>query len=101
MSRYQVLVDDNFDYMDQEKRYQHGVFPTAEAAIAACQRIVDSDLDGFMKPGMTASELYDAYTGFGRDPFIVSVTPDDESVGFSAWKYAEDRSRVIASQRKA
>jgi hypothetical protein len=101
MSPYKVLVDDNFDYMDQDKRYQHGVFPTAEAAIAACKRIVDSNLSGFMKPGMTASELYDAYTGFGDDPFIVCVNADDKPVRFSAWDYAEEQSRLIASQRKA
>jgi hypothetical protein len=61
VSRYKVLVDDNFDYMDQDKRYQHGVFPIAEEAISACKRIVDSNLNDFMQPGMTASELYGAY----------------------------------------
>ena len=101
MSRYKVLVDDNFDYMDQDKRYQHGVFPTAEEAISACKRIVDSNLNHFMQPGMTASELYDAYTGFGDDPFIVCVNADDEPVGFSAWDYAKERSRLLISQRKA
>jgi hypothetical protein len=100
MSRYQVMVDDNFDYMDEEKRYEYGVFPTAAEAISACKRIVDSNLDGFMKPGMTASQLYDAYTQFGDDPFIVCMNPDDEPVHFSAWNYAKERSRVVASQRK-
>jgi hypothetical protein len=100
MSPYKVLVDDNFDYMDQDKRYEHGIFPTAEEAIAACKRIVDSNLNHFMKPGTTASELYDAYTGFGDDPFIVCVNPDDEPVRFSAWDYAKEQSRLIASQRK-
>jgi hypothetical protein len=100
MSRYKVMVDDNFHFMDEEERYQHGVFPTAEAAISACKRMVDSDLDELMKPGMTASELYDAYTSFGRDPFIVCVKPDDERVQFSAWDYAEERSRVVTAQRQ-
>ncbi len=59
MSRYKVLVDDNFHFMEEDERYQHGVFPTAEEAIAVCQRIVDSDLDKLLKPGMTASELYE------------------------------------------
>jgi hypothetical protein len=100
MSPYKVLVDDNFDYMDQDKRYEHGVFPTAAEAIAACKRIVDSNLSGFMKPGMTAAELYEAYTGYGDDPFIVSVNADDERVRFSAWDYAKEQSELIASQRK-
>jgi hypothetical protein len=100
MSRYKVMVDDNFHYMEEDKRYQHGVFPTVEEATAACKHIVDTDLNELTKPGMTASELYDAYTQFGRDPFIVCVKPDDERVRFSAWGYAEERSRVVASQRK-
>ena len=100
MSRYKVMVDDNFDYMDEDKRYARGVFLTVEEAISACKRIVDSNLHGFMKPGMTAAELYDAYTHFGDDPFIVCVQPDDEPVRFSAWNYAEERSRAVTSQRK-
>ena len=100
MSPYKVLVDDNYDYMDQDRRYEYGVFRTAEEAISACKGIVDSNLNGFMKPGMTASELYDAYTGFGDDPFIVGVNSDDEAVRFSAWEYAEERSRLVATQRK-
>ena len=47
-----------------------------------------------MKPGMTASELYDAYTGFGDDPFIVCVNSDDERVRFSSWDYAKEQSRL-------
>ena len=100
MSPYKVMVDDNFDYMAEDKRYEHGVFLTAEEAISACKRIVDSNLNGFMKLGMTSSELYDAYIQFGDDPFIVCVKPDDESVKFSAWNYAEERSRVVTSDRK-
>jgi hypothetical protein len=101
MSPYKVLVDDNYDYTDEDRRYQHGVFPTAAEAIAACKRIVDSNLNGFMQPGMTASELYDAYTGFGDDPFIVCVNADDEPVRFSAWDYAQEQSRLVASEPKA
>jgi hypothetical protein len=100
VSRYKVSVDDNYDYMDQDRRYEYGVFPTAEEAIAARKGIVDSNLNHFMKPGMTASELYDGYTGFGDDPFIVCVNANDEPVSFSAWDYAKERSLLIASQGK-
>jgi hypothetical protein len=86
--------------MDQDKRYEHGIFPTAEEAISACKRIVDSNLNDFMQPGMTASELYDAYTGFGDDPFIVCVNAGDASVRFSAWEYAKERSELVVSKRK-
>ena len=37
MSRYKVMVDDNFHHMDEDERYQHGVFLTAEEAISACK----------------------------------------------------------------
>jgi hypothetical protein len=38
------MVDDNFHYMDDEDRYELGIFSTIEEAIAACKRIVDADL---------------------------------------------------------
>jgi hypothetical protein len=41
---YRVMVDDNFHYMDEDERFEHGSFPTAEEAIAACKRIVDEIL---------------------------------------------------------
>ena len=43
MSRYKVMVDDNFHYMEDD-RYELGTFSTIEEAIAACKRIVDDDL---------------------------------------------------------
>ena len=57
--RYKVMVDDNFHYQDEDERWQYGVFLTEEEAIAACKRIVDSDLESNFKPGMTATELYE------------------------------------------
>jgi hypothetical protein len=44
VSRYKIMVDDNFHYMDDEDRYELGIFSTIEEAIAACKRIVDADL---------------------------------------------------------
>jgi hypothetical protein len=56
LSRYKVIVDDNFHYMDESERYEHGVFATAEEAIAACKRIVDEDLGNIHShnPGVAA-----------------------------------------------
>jgi hypothetical protein len=85
------MVDDNFHYQDEDERWQYGVFLMEEEAIAACKRIVDSDLESNFKPGMTATELYELYTLFGDDLFIVYVNPADERVPadqrdrFSAW----------------
>src|SRR5580700_9104705 len=66
---FKVMVDDNFHYMDEDERYEHGTFATVEEAIAACRKLVDQSLADCYKPGMTAAELYDQYTSFGDEPF--------------------------------
>ena len=71
MTRYKVLIDDNFHYMDLSERVTHGMFETADEAIAACKLIVDQCL--VFGPGMTAADAYDLYAGFGDDPFIVPL----------------------------
>jgi hypothetical protein len=93
---YKVLIDDNFHYMDEDERVTHGVFGTADEAIAACKQIVDECLAPMLQPGITAAALYDQYEGFGDDPFIVPVDPTDAPVAFSAWGYAKERCEVLA-----
>ena len=89
---YKVMIDDNFHYMDEDARYEHGSYDSPAEAIEICRRIVDDDLRELHKPGMTPTELYDDYKSFGRDPFIVA--PEGaERVTFSAWTYAEERCR--------
>jgi hypothetical protein len=94
---YQVLVDDNFHYQDESERVKRGVFATPEEAIAACRSIVDRYLANAFKPGMTAAALFESYTSFGEDPFIVPDSPADEPVKFSAWDYARQRCSEIAA----
>ena len=94
---YQVLVDDNFHYQDESKRVKHGVFATPEEAVAACQSIVDGYLTDAFRPGMTADALFESYTSFGEDPFVVPVSPRDAPVKFSAWNYARQRCSEIAA----
>jgi hypothetical protein len=91
-----VLIDDNFHYMDESERVTHGVFGTADEAIAACRSIVDECLAKAFKPGMSATDLYDQYVHFGDDPFILPIDPEDQPVKFSAWDYARERSEKIA-----
>lgn len=100
MSRYKVMVDDNFHYTDEDERHEHGIFATADEAIAACKRIVDQDLEHALKPGITEQELYDAYTAFGEDPSVVPVASTDSAVHFSAWEYARERCRALTSPRE-
>lgn len=50
MSRYKVLVDDNFHFMDESERYEAGVFSTVEEAITKCKSMIDADLKGYDRP---------------------------------------------------
>jgi hypothetical protein len=89
--QYTVFVDDNYHYMDESERYQHGVFETAEEAVAACEKIVDESLQWAYHPGMTSGELMEGYVTFGEDPWI---SPPPEG-GFSARDYARGRCKEL------
>ncbi len=91
--RYTVRVDDNYDYMDTDVRYTHGEFETLEGALKAAQKIVDDYLLSAYTTGMSAEALYQSYTSFGEDPWIVG--PVDAK--FSAWEYAKARCAVICA----
>ena len=84
---FQVFVDDNYHFMDEDERYELGSFPTKEAAVEAARRIVDDWLRSAYRPGMTAKQLFESYTSSGEDPFVVG----EERVTFSAWDYAKQR----------
>jgi hypothetical protein len=88
---YVVSVDDNFHHADENERTEFGTFPTLEAALDACRKIVDRSLEHLLKPGMTAEALYDDYRDFGEDPFIPGVPPSI----FSAWDYAMERAAEL------
>ncbi len=95
--KYEVYVDDNFHYMDENERYRLGAFETCEEAMAACRKIVDEFLEKGYKKGMSFKELYEGYIGFGEDPFIIS---DDKACFFSAWGYAKRRSAELCGEEK-
>ena len=93
--KYEVYVDDNFHFMDENERYKLGDFRTCEEAIAACMKIVDEFLEKGYKRGMSFKELYGGYTGWGEDPFIIS---EDKTCSFSAWDYAKKRCAELCSE---
>ena len=95
MPRYKVIVDDNFHYQDPHERREQGVYETVEEALAVCRGLVDKSLKEEYRSGISAKSLYDRYTSFGDDPFIVVLDGIDERATFSAWSYAKDRCRVI------
>lgn len=90
---YTLRVDDNYDYMDADARYTHGEFESVESALQAAQTIVLDYLSAAYTPGMSADALYQNYTSFGVDPFIVG--PGDSP--FSAWKYAKAQCELMCA----
>ena len=92
-AQYEVVIADNFHYMDETEYSIQGTYHTETDAIKACKQIVDKYLHHAYKPGMTAEELYNNYTSFGDDPFIRGNT-SGKSV-FSAWEYAKARCATI------
>jgi len=99
-NKYKVMVDDNFHFMDEDERYQSGVFDTYEEAVNHCKQIVSQTMPEY-KPGMTAKEMYESYTMFSEDPFIVILGDATETPPkFSAWDYAKQCSEEIVSTQQ-
>lgn len=88
---YELLVDDNFHFMDESYRFSAGTFDRYEDAVAKAQAMIDGELVHMLKgkDGVSADELYDLYMGFGNDPFIAGE-PQPEEI-FSASTYARER----------
>jgi hypothetical protein len=95
MARYKIVVADNFHYQEEDHNTEHGTTESYENAVAACRALVDRSLARLYKPGMTAAELYDHYTSFGDDPFVVALGGAPMGEKFSAWTYAEERCAAI------
>jgi hypothetical protein len=98
MPRYKVMVNDNFHYQEDDERQEKGTYETAAEALAACREIVDRSLEQEYRPGISAEALYDRYTSFGDDPFILVLEGADASAVFSAWNYAKQRCFVICGE---
>jgi hypothetical protein len=90
---FTVRVRENSHDMDESEAYDHGRFATYAEAEAACRRIVDEFLAGARKPGMSAADLFRAYTMFGEDPAIDAAGPDGKR--FSARDHARQRCREL------
>jgi hypothetical protein len=90
MASYKVMVDDNFHYMDEDERWELGSFATSAEALAACRKLVDESLVEEYRDGATAEQLFDRYTSFGDEPFVVALDGAPK-VDFSARTYARER----------
>ncbi len=88
--KWEVIVDDNYHFMDEDERYTKGRYDTEEEAIAVARQIVDEFLMKGYLPGGTAEQLLSAYRMYGDDPWIPGSS-------FSAWGYAVQRCREICA----
>lgn len=96
--KYTVYVADNFCYMDEGSVGTMGKYTTLDEAIDVCQKIVDSNLDQFYEPKISALQLYDKYKAFGDDPWIAGGS--GSAVHFSAWDYAKKRCEELTRKKK-
>ena len=76
MTKYVVMVDDNFHFADEAERYEAGEFDTYEEAEALCREIVQKSLK---ESGCD----FEGWKHYGDSPFIVGGK-------FRASSYAEE-----------
>jgi len=94
VGKYIVYVDNNARHADETARYKLAEFATYETAVAMCRKIVDKFFQEY-KPGQQSFEkLWEQYTTFGEDPFIVSAEKKQQ---FSAWDHAKERCRELCA----
>jgi hypothetical protein len=98
MSKYKVLIDDNFHYMEEDERRELGIYSSLEEALAVCRNVVDAWLAANYKPGMRSAELIEQYKSFGDDPFIVALPGACVEAKFSAWDYAATRAQALCAE---
>ena len=96
--KYELYVDDNYYYPDEDERYRAGVFDTLEEAIAEAKRIIDDFLMSVHKkhPDLSAEDLFKEYTKYGVDPWILPNYGN-----FNSWEYAEERSEEICTAKES
>ena len=67
--------------------------PTSTLVVTDRGIVVDEFLESTYRPGMTAEKLWEMYTTFGDDAFVVA--PGGAVCKFSGWEYARERCRVL------
>lgn len=89
--KFEVYIEENSHFGDESGRIKVGEFENSADALARCQKIVDDFLKLNYTDEMTAEELYQIYTMFGEDAFIVG----EPSAYFSAREYAKTRCQEL------
>ena len=100
MPGYRVMIDDNFHFMEQDERAEHGTFNTAADAIAAAKALVDASLKHLFKPGMAADALLEEYFAFGQDPFVMAPPGGEHVVFFGLGSRGGTRGKPLQGARE-
>lgn len=93
--RWKVMISDNFDW-EYVPRTPSAEFDTLEEAIGLCKSVVDAWLVIELEPGMQPAELFDRYTTFGEDPWVLGGGANG-GVPFRAWDYARQRCQELCA----
>ncbi len=85
---YCVLIDDNFHYMDEERRSHVAIYANYEHALERAKEITRKSV--LRNKGATYDETFENYMDFGDDPFIQAIgdapRPKER---YSAWTAAK------------
>ncbi len=95
---FEVLIDDNAHYQDETWRRKLGEYDKYEDALAAAKIVIDEFLSQNRGQHTEASKLFQLYSIYGEDPYIVpDPTRDPDGVGesFSARDYARKRCQQL------
>jgi hypothetical protein len=87
---YEVYVDDNANFMDDDERYLFGEYVSEEEAVEACKLIINQFFNDSLKSGVPTDELYDYWCSFAESPFI-------KGGQFSASIFAKEKMRELIS----
>lgn len=93
-TEYTVMVDDNFHFMDEDERWTDGTYDRLDEALHKCMEMVGQFMLEQDYTKMKPDDLFQSYTSFGDDPFIIGPM----TVKFSAWDYAEMLSSYLAGK---
>jgi hypothetical protein len=96
--RRQFSLHGRVHYMEEDERSEYGSFASADEALDACRTLVEDALLAQYKDGATADQLFERYTSFGSNPFVVAPIGEPK-VEFSAWAFAQRRAAELTAPR--
>ncbi len=94
MVEWRVYVEDRERYADADGRRLHGSYASAESARAEARQVVERSLQELAGPAHTAASLFQLWSLYGQDAFLVPDNPEDP---FSGQEYAREQAARFAA----